>query len=158
MRIYAPYARDTAVGPYPALLAIDLYNVVYEGGARPPIEITPQYPSSCGVHAYRAIEPTKRLIAAARRAALPIFFCTQDIRSNARPAGDCVANVSRCKTDRRQQCHGKCGRPDQPSDGRCRPQLVMPQLSRCCRHHDREHINREPDGGEEGCGLDGLAE
>jgi maleamate amidohydrolase len=87
MRIYAPYARDTAVGPYPALLAIDLYNVVYEGGAKAPIDITPQYPSSCGIYAHRAVEPTKRLIAAARRAGLPIFFCTQDIRSNARPAG-----------------------------------------------------------------------
>jgi len=35
MRIYAPYARDTAVGPNPALLCIDLYNQVYDGGARP---------------------------------------------------------------------------------------------------------------------------
>jgi nicotinamidase-related amidase len=87
MRIYAPYARDTAVGPAAALLAIDLYNVVYEGGPRPPVEITPQYPSSCGIYAHRAIEPTQRLIAAARRANLPIFFCTQDIRANARPAG-----------------------------------------------------------------------
>ena len=26
MWIYAPYARDTAVGPHAALLAIDLYN------------------------------------------------------------------------------------------------------------------------------------
>jgi len=87
MRIYAPYARDTAVGPNPALLAIDLYNLVYEGGPNPPSEIAPQYPSSCGIHAHRAVEPTRRLIAAARRAGLPIFFCTQDIRSNARPAG-----------------------------------------------------------------------
>ena len=70
MRMYAPYARDTAVGPNPALLAIDLYNLVYEGGPKPPIEITPQYPSSCGIHAHRAIEPTKRLIAAARRAGI----------------------------------------------------------------------------------------
>ena len=87
MRIYAPYARDTAVGPQAALLAIDLYNQVYEGGPNPPAEIASQYPSSCGIHAHRAIEPTKRLIAAARRAGLPIFFCTQDIRSNARPSG-----------------------------------------------------------------------
>jgi nicotinamidase-related amidase len=87
MRIYAPYARETAVGPSPALLCIDLYNLVYEGGAKRPAEITPQYPSSCGIHAHRAIEPTKALIAAARRAALPIFFCTQDVRNNARPSG-----------------------------------------------------------------------
>src|SRR6476660_1865107 len=87
MRIYAPYARETAVRPYPALLCIDLYNQVYEGGAKPPAELAPQFPSSCGIHAHRAVEPTKRLIAAARRAALPIFFCTQDVRNNARPPG-----------------------------------------------------------------------
>ena len=87
MRIYAPYARDTAVGPHAALLAIDLYNQVYEGGPNPPAEIASQYPSSCGIYAHQAVEPTKRLIAAARRAGLPIFFCTQDIRNHARPVG-----------------------------------------------------------------------
>jgi maleamate amidohydrolase len=87
MRIYAPYARATAVGPHAALLAIDLYNQVYEGGPNPPADIAAQYPSSCGIHAHRAVAPTKRLIAAARRARLPIFFCTQDIRGNARPPG-----------------------------------------------------------------------
>src|SRR5262245_22482200 len=87
MRIYAPYARETAVGPHAALLAIDLYNQVYEGGPNPPIEVVAQYPSSCGIFAHRAVEPTKRLIAAARRARIPIFFCTQDIRKHARPVG-----------------------------------------------------------------------
>jgi nicotinamidase-related amidase len=87
MRIYAPYARETAVGVNAALLCIDLYNQVYDGGARPPIEVAAQFPSSCGIYAHQAVEPTKRLIAAARRAGLPIFFCTQDVRSHARPAG-----------------------------------------------------------------------
>jgi nicotinamidase-related amidase len=87
MRIYAPYARETRVGVNAALLCIDLYNMVYEGGPKRPIEVASQHPVSCGIHAHRAVEPTKRLIAAARRAGLPIFFCTQDVRSNARPAG-----------------------------------------------------------------------
>jgi maleamate amidohydrolase len=87
MRIYAPYARDTAVGPNPALLCIDLYNQVYDGGARPPIDVAADYPSSCGIYAHRAVAPTKRLIAAVRSAGLPIFFCTQDIRAHARPMG-----------------------------------------------------------------------
>jgi nicotinamidase-related amidase len=51
------------------------------------MEVAAQYPSSCGIYAHRAIEPTKRLIAAARRAGLPIFFCTQDVRSHGRPEG-----------------------------------------------------------------------
>jgi len=87
LRLYAGWRRETYVGPRPALLAIDLYDLVYRGGARPPIEINDQYPNTCGIFAHRAIEPTKRLIAAARRAGIPIFFCTQETRPNDRPRG-----------------------------------------------------------------------
>jgi nicotinamidase-related amidase len=38
-----------------------------------------------GEHAYAAIEPTKRLFAAARAAGLPVFYTTQDIRPESRP-------------------------------------------------------------------------
>src|SRR5438477_1096055 len=85
--LYAGWRRETFVGPRPALLAIDLYDLVYRGGARPPIEINDRYPNTCGVFAHRAIEPTKRLFAAARRAAIPIFYCTQETRPNNRPPG-----------------------------------------------------------------------
>jgi maleamate amidohydrolase len=87
MQIYRPYARETSIGPRAALLAIDLYNVVYRGGPHAPADLVADYPSSCGIYAHRAIEPTQRLIAGARRAGLPIFFCTQDLRANARPLG-----------------------------------------------------------------------
>ena len=33
--IYTHYARKTFVGPSPALLAIDLYELAYQGGAKP---------------------------------------------------------------------------------------------------------------------------
>jgi len=84
---YERCARETFVGPSPALLLIDLYNSAYKGGPRPPAEIEAQAPGTCGVYAHRAIEPTKRLIAAARRASIPIFYCTQDTRPNGRPTG-----------------------------------------------------------------------
>ena len=87
LKIYAGWRRETFVGPRPALLAIDLYDLVYRGGALPPAEINERYPNTCGIFAHRAIAPTKKLIAAARRAGIPIFFCTQDIRPNNRPAG-----------------------------------------------------------------------
>ena len=32
LKVYEPYRRDTYVGERPALLAIDLYNLVYRGG------------------------------------------------------------------------------------------------------------------------------
>src|SRR4051812_48035911 len=87
LKLYSCYARETFVGPSSALLAVDLYNLVYRGGAKSPYELEDQYPNSCGIYAHRAIEPTKKLFAAARRAGIPIFYCTQDTRPNNRPAG-----------------------------------------------------------------------
>ena len=87
LKLYAGWRRETFVGPRPALLCIDLYDLVYRGGAHPPAELNERYPNTCGIYAHRAIAPTKRLIAAARGAGIPIFFCTQDIRPNNRPPG-----------------------------------------------------------------------
>ena len=71
IELYAPYARETFVGPRAALLVIDLYDLAYRGGAGSPYELDKSYPNSCGIFAHRAIEPTRRLIAAARTANLP---------------------------------------------------------------------------------------
>ena len=87
LQLYAGWRRETFVGPRPALLAIDLYDLVYRGGPRPPIELNDSHPNTCGIFAHRAIEPTKRLFAAARRADIPIFYCTQETRPNNRPKG-----------------------------------------------------------------------
>jgi nicotinamidase-related amidase len=46
-----------------------------------------EHQNSCGIFAHRAIEPTKRLFAAVRRAGIPIFYCTQDHRPQNRPQG-----------------------------------------------------------------------
>jgi maleamate amidohydrolase len=81
--LYSHYARDTFVGPKPALLAIDLYELAYQGGAFPVNEVAKTYPSSCGEYAWAAIPPTQRLFAAARAAGLPIFYSTGDARPNA---------------------------------------------------------------------------
>ena len=66
--MYRPYERLRRVGERPALLAIDLYNLVYER----------DHPSSCGELAWAAIEPTRRLLAAARAAAIPVLYSTRD--------------------------------------------------------------------------------
>ena len=76
LEIYAAYRRAVRVGRNPALLAIDLYNLVYRGGARPVNELIGRYPSACGVFAHDAIEPTRRLFAAARSAGLPVIYTT----------------------------------------------------------------------------------
>jgi maleamate amidohydrolase len=76
LRTYAPYARETKVGARPGLLVIDLYNLVYKGGAKPPHELDKDFPNSCGIYAHNAIEPTKELISCCREAGLPIFYIT----------------------------------------------------------------------------------
>jgi maleamate amidohydrolase len=65
---YRAYERDRRVGERPALLLIDLYNLVYER----------EHPSSCGEFASAAIEPTRRLLAAARAARIPVLYSTRD--------------------------------------------------------------------------------
>jgi maleamate amidohydrolase len=85
LEIYSCYQRPTFVGANPALLAIDLYEVVYRGGAHPPHTLAKTYPNSCGRYAYEAIEPTKRLFAGARGAGLSIFYSTGDTRDASKP-------------------------------------------------------------------------
>jgi nicotinamidase-related amidase len=87
MKLYAGWRRETFVGPRPALLAIDLYDLVYRGGPKPPAEINDRFINTCGIFAHRTIAPTKTLIEAARRSGMPIFFCTQETRPNNRPHG-----------------------------------------------------------------------
>ena len=86
LTLYSHYARDVFVGPRAALLAIDLYELAYQGGARPVAEVSRTYPSSCGEYAWNAIPPTVRLFAAARAAGLPVFYCTSDTRPQSSPA------------------------------------------------------------------------
>src|SRR5229473_1812091 len=85
LEIYRHYERKTFVGPSPALIAIDLYELSYQGGAKPVVELSRPYPSSCGEYAHAAIEPTKRLFAAARAAGLPVFYSTMDTRTDSLP-------------------------------------------------------------------------
>ncbi len=76
LEVYRDYRRDVYVGERPALLAIDLYSLVWRGGAHPPHEITRDHPSTCGVYAWNAIDPIRKLFAACRAAGLPIFYTT----------------------------------------------------------------------------------
>lgn len=76
----AQQREPTLITKNSALLVIDLYNVVFEGGNRSVQEdgLLNQYPATCGEKAYQAIEPTNQLISLFRDKALPIFFSTKD--------------------------------------------------------------------------------
>ncbi len=81
LKIYEPYRRELFVGPRPALLAIDLYNFVYRGDpGKFPHELVDEFPNSCGKFAWDAIEPTRSLFAACRKAGLPVLYVTGSVR------------------------------------------------------------------------------
>ncbi len=86
LTLYSHYAREVFVGPRPALLAIDLYELAYQGGPHPVSEVSKTYPSSCGENAWNAIAPTQRLFGAARAAGIPVFYSTSDTRPESSPA------------------------------------------------------------------------
>jgi maleamate amidohydrolase len=77
LEIYSSYQRTLKVGKNPALLAIDLYNSAYWGGNVPVIEANRKHRGSCGENSWRAIEPTKKLFAAARAAGIPVIYTTR---------------------------------------------------------------------------------
>ena len=67
-----------------ALLVIDLYNLVFEGGNRSVHEdgLLDRFPAACGEKAYQAIQPTNQLISLFRDNGLPIFFSTKDFEQS----------------------------------------------------------------------------
>ena len=64
LEIYEPYRRE-------------VHNKPYQGGSRPLREVNRRYPGSCGENAWKAIEPTRALLAAARKAGLPVIYTTR---------------------------------------------------------------------------------
>jgi maleamate amidohydrolase len=77
LEIYEPYRRELRVGRNPAVLAIDLYNKAYQGGNRPVREANRRFPGSCGEQAWNALEPTRKLLTAARQAGVPVIYTTR---------------------------------------------------------------------------------
>ena len=99
-KTYTPYHRETYIGQRPALLAIDLYNLAYEGGAK----VSPR----AGRHATRvpaASTPTTRSSRPKNyspwRASLkiPVFYTTTETRKEAKPDYIYATNRQRVKID-----------------------------------------------------------
>lgn len=105
LEIYAHYQRETYIGPRAALLAIDLYELAYQGGPRPVAEVAREYPSSCGIHAWEAIAPTQKLFAAARAAGLPVFFTTTETRDAAKPGAVRATNRRMAQSERTEDVY-----------------------------------------------------
>ena len=85
LEIYRAYRRDTYIGGRLALLAIDLYNLVFAGGPRPVHEVVEEFPSSCGIYAWEAIRPIRDLFAVVRLADIPVVYTTVEGRREMKP-------------------------------------------------------------------------
>ncbi len=99
LETYKPYHRETYIGQRPALLAIDLYNLVYQGGPKHPHELVKDHKSACGTYAYEAIKPTQELFALARALKIPVFYTTTETRKEVNPAGVHATNRQRVQID-----------------------------------------------------------
>src|SRR5262249_1764889 len=85
----------------PALLAIDLYNLVYEGGPKYPHELVKEHKSSCGIYAYEAIKPTQELFDLCRSLKIPVFYTTSETRKEVNPDTVYATNRQRGQIDPR---------------------------------------------------------
>ena len=96
-------AARRAVPPFtghrPALVAVDLYDLVYDGGPRPVRELIADYPASCGENAWNALPATVRLFAIARASGVPVIHVTYDTRLETDPRGVHPTNRKRRQPD-----------------------------------------------------------
>lgn len=79
--------RPTRPGPgrRPAIIAVDLYDLVYDGGPKPVLDLMANYPASCGEYAWRALPATVQLYETARVHGVPIIHVTYDTRAETSP-------------------------------------------------------------------------
>jgi maleamate amidohydrolase len=67
------YASRRGLRDRPALVCVDNYNAVFGDKPEPVLEAMKRFPSSCGLAAWNAVEPTQKLMAAARAAGIPVI-------------------------------------------------------------------------------------
>ena len=86
-------------GRRPAVVAVDLYDLVYDGGPRPVRELIERFPASCGERAWKALAPTIELYARARALGVPIVHVTYDTRAETDPRGIHPTNRQKRQAD-----------------------------------------------------------
>lgn len=86
-------------GVRPVLVAVDLYDLVYDGGSLPVVDLMEKYPASCGEHAWRALPGTIKLFGSARASNIPIVHVTYDTRIETDPRNVHPTNRKRRQPD-----------------------------------------------------------
>lgn len=82
-----------------ALLCIDNYNAVFGDRPEPVLAAMKRFPSSCGLAAWEALAPTKRLMEAARSAGSPVIHTTRDDLSQSGRSSLSSTKRVRCDSD-----------------------------------------------------------
>jgi nicotinamidase-related amidase len=72
------YEQRSPLGPRPGLLMIDCYRKVFGDRPRPLAEAIGRFPSTCGTAAWDALPHLEALLAAGRRAGVPVVHTTGD--------------------------------------------------------------------------------
>jgi len=86
-------------GKRPVLVAVDLYDLVYDGGPLPVVDLMEKFPASCGEFAWRALPGTVELFEAARAVNIPIVHVTYDTRIETDPRNVHPTNRKRRQPD-----------------------------------------------------------
>jgi maleamate amidohydrolase len=76
--IASRYDRQRPLGRRPALLMIDCYRKVFGDRPQPLAEAMEEFPSTCGTAGWAALPHLEALLAAARRAGVPVLHTTGD--------------------------------------------------------------------------------
>jgi maleamate amidohydrolase len=104
--IYRAFKRKVNIGQKPILLAIDLYNMAFEGGPQPVHEVVKRFPSSCGIYAWNALEPIKELLSITRFYGIPVIYTTGDKRNTAVAATKRqISNIDHGSYEIREEFH-----------------------------------------------------
>ncbi|MPZ63880.1 MAG: isochorismatase family protein [Propionibacteriales bacterium] len=78
------YQAERRPGRRPALLLIDCYRKVFGDRPRPLAEAIDEFPATCGLAAWEALEPLQGLLGTARESGVPVLFTTGQRRAEAR--------------------------------------------------------------------------
>jgi maleamate amidohydrolase len=97
--LLAKRAVPAFAGRRPAVVAVDLYDLVYDGGPRPVKELIEHFPASCGERAWKALPPTVELYSRARALGVPIVHVTYDTRAETDPRGIHPTNRQKRQSD-----------------------------------------------------------
>ena len=98
--IASRYDRHRPLGRRPALLLIDCYLKVFGDRPRPLAEAIAEHPSTCGTAGWAALPHLEALLAAGRRAGVPVVHTTGD------PSGGVGAVTRRRRTAGEEEAAG----------------------------------------------------